>query len=189
VGVHATNFAFPYALFLLLAVPLTTRALAADTTRVEAARLRFAVPVTWTRVPAAENEVARYRLPAAEGDMGESFLVLRTQSAEEVVPPDAQLELWYARFTQPDGRPTRAAASVLKRKVDDLRVTRTDVSGTYVASTAAPGQQPGVSGYRLLGAVVEGDGGPWLFVVIGAKATVGGARADFDALLLSLERH
>jgi hypothetical protein len=28
-----------------------------------------------------------------------------------------------------------------------------------------------------------------LFVAIGPQATVGGARADFDALLLSLERH
>ena len=173
---------------LTLTASLAGTALAADTTRVEAARLRFAVPVTWTRVPASENEAARYRLPAAQGDMDEAFLVLRTVGGDEVVSPDAQLELWYARFTQPDGRPTKSVASVLKRKLDDLVVTRTDVSGTYVAAAGAP-IQAGVSGYRLLGAVVEGDGGPWLFVAIGPKTTVGGARADFDALLLSLERH
>lgn len=178
-----------YTPLLLLLMPLFAgRALPADTARVEAARLRFTVPVTWTRVPAGENEAARYRLPAAEGDMGESFLVLRTADDQEVVPPNAQLELWYARFTQPDGRKTRTTASVLERKVDDLRVTRTDVGGTYVAGTASP-PRAGVSGYRLLGAVVEGAGGPWVFVAIGPKATVGGARADFDALLLSLERH
>jgi hypothetical protein len=176
------------ALVVPLAILLAGSALAADTTRVEAARLRFAVPVTWTRVPAAESEAVRYRLPAAEGEMGEAFLVLRVPTGEDVVAPDTQLELWYARFTQPDGRPTKATAGVLERKVDDLRVTRTDVSGTYVGSTAVP-VQAGVSGYRLLGAIVEGEGGPWLFVVIGPKATVGAARADFDALLLSLQRH
>jgi hypothetical protein len=171
-----------------LAIFLAGSAFAADTAHVEGARLRFAVPVTWTRVPAGENEALRYRLPAAEGDMGESFLVLRVPTGEDVVAPDVQLALWYARFTQPDGRPTKSAAAVLERKVDDLRVTRTDVSGTYVGSTAAP-VRVGVSGYRLLGAIVEGEGGPWLFVVIGPKATVGAARADFDALLLSLARH
>jgi hypothetical protein len=185
--VKAPFWARAFALLLLLAPPLASGASAAETTRVEAARLRFTVPATWTRVPAADNEAARYRLPAAGGDMGESFLVLRTTEGEDAVPPNAQLELWYARFTQPDGRETKAAASVLTRKVDDLQVTRADVSGTYVAA-AAP-VQAGVSGYRLLGAVVEGDGGPWLFVAIGPQATAGGARADFDALLLSLERH
>jgi hypothetical protein len=177
-----------HALFLLVTPPLTGLALAADTTRIEAARLRFAVPVAWTRVPAAENEAARYRLPTAEGDMAESFLVVRTVSGEETATPDAQLDVWYARFTQPDGRPTKATASVLKRKVDDLRVTRADMSGTVVTAPGAP-IPAGPSGYRLLGAVVEGDGGPWLLVAIGPKATIGAARAEFDALLLSLERH
>src|SRR5262249_17238295 len=61
------------ALAFPLAILLAARALVADTTRVEAARLRFAVPTTWTRVPAvADQEAARYRLPAAEGDLGES---------------------------------------------------------------------------------------------------------------------
>src|SRR5262245_59184045 len=173
---------------LPLAILFAGHALAAETMRVEAARLRFAVPATWTRVPAAENEAARYRLPAVEGDMGETFLVLREPRGEDAVGPDAQLQLWYARFTQPDGRPTKNTAAVLTRKVDDLRVTRADVSGTYVASASVP-VQAGVSGYRLLGAAIEGEGGPWLFVVIGPGTTVGAARADFDALLLSLERH
>jgi hypothetical protein len=90
------------------------------------------------------------------------------------------------RFKQADGRPTRAAASGFGERWT-IRVTRADVIGTC-RPPPAPGQL-GVSGYRLLGAVVEGDGGPWRFVVIGPKATVGAARADFDALLLSLERH
>jgi len=176
------------ALALLLVILLAGRALAADTARVEAARLRFAVPTTWTRLPAGEAEAARYRLPPAEGDMGESILVLRAPSGEDVMATDEQLERWYARFTQPDGRPTKAVAAVLKRTVDGLRVTRADVSGTYVGSTGGS-IQAGVSGYRLLGAVIEGEGGPWLFVALGPNATIGGVRADFDALLLSLELH
>ena len=134
-----------FRLLLLIGLLFAVPAHAVDTTRVEAARLRFAVPVTWTRVPAGEDEAARYRLPAADGDMAESFVVLRTASGDDAVAADAQLELWYARFTQPDGRRTSTAASVLKRKLDDLRVTRTDVGGTYVAAPGAP-LQAGVSG-------------------------------------------
>lgn len=174
------------ALTLLFAISVSTAAAAADTARVEAARLRFAIPITWTRVPAlGENEAARYRVPTAEGDLAESVLVLRVQANLDAA--DEQLEHWYTRFTQPDGQPTAAAAAVLKRTVGDLRITRTDVSGTYGGSGGSIPAR--VSGYRLLGAIVEGEGGPWVFEILGPRATVGAARADFDAMLLSLERH
>ena len=62
------------------------------------------------------------------------------------------------------------------------------MTGTYVGSVSGA-VAAGVSGYRLLGAFLEGDGGPWTIEVLGPKATVGAARADFDALLFTLELH
>jgi hypothetical protein len=139
-------------------------------------------------VPATgETEAARFRLPAAPGDLAETDVILRGR-LEGGPGGDAQLKRWYAHVTQPDGRSSQDAAAVLRRTVDGLSVTRIDLGGTYVGSgTAAVGG--GVSGYRLLGALVEADGGQWVLEALGPKATVGDARADFDALLLSLELH
>ena len=180
----------PPALIALLATLLATvPALAGETVRTEAAHLRFSVPATWTRVPAAgDTQAARYRLPPAAGDLAETDLVLLSGAGGQATTADEQLERWYARFTQPDGRPAKVAAAVLRRTIDGLIVTRVDVSGTYVGSTSGA-VQGGVSGYRLLGAVVEGDGGPWTFEMLGPKTTVGAGRADLDALLFSLELH
>ncbi len=67
-------------------------------------------------------------------------------------------------------------------------MTAIDLAGTYVGARGESGTA-GVSGFRMLGAVVEGRGGPWVFDMLGPAATVGQARPDFDALLGSLEAH
>jgi hypothetical protein len=41
-------------------------------------------------------------------------------------------------------------------------------------------------GSRLLGAVVEGPGGPWFFKITGPAATVTAAAPAFDAMLRSV---
>jgi len=175
------------------AVPLlvlaAASALAARTVRTEAAGLRFTLPSTWTRVPtAAESRAAQYRLPHAAGDDADTEFVLfflgdgKGEGATETV------DRWCERFTQPDGRPSRAAAVVTRSTVQDLHVTAVDLAGTYVGANRGP-TQAGVSGYRMLGAIVEGKGGPWYFEMLGPAATVREARGDFDALVRSLEVH
>jgi hypothetical protein len=172
-------------LLALLAGP----ALAAETVRTEAAHLRFSLPGTWTRLPASgETQAARYRLPAAPGDLADTELLLSSVGNAAGFTTDAELERWYGRFTQPDGSPAKGTAAVVRRRVDGLAVVRLDLGGTYVGSPTGA-VRAGVSGYRMLGAVVEGAGGPWTFEVLGPKATVADARADFDALLFSLELH
>jgi hypothetical protein len=175
---------------VLVALALTTsNPAAAETVRTEAAGLRFAVPKTWTRVPTAvETRAAEYRLPRAPGDQADTELVLSFLGEGKGGSAEENLERWYERFTQPDGRPSKAATTVTTRTVKDLRVTAIDLAGTYVGTPGGP-IQAGVSGYRLLGAAVEGPGGPWFVQVLGPTASVGQAKADFDALLGSLEAH
>lgn len=173
--------------FLLLAA--TASALGAQTVRTEAAGLRFTLPSTWTRVPTgAQTRAAQYRLPHAAADTADTEFVL-------LVPGDGRgdgaretIDRWCERFTQPDGRPSREAATVTTRTVKNLHATAVDLAGTYVGAGSGP-TQAGVSGYRMLGAVVEGPGGPWYFQMLGPAATVGEAKADFDALVRSLEPH
>ena len=171
-------------LLLLAAGPVD----AADTVRTEAARLRFNVPSSWTRTPAtSDTQAARFRLPAAAGDLADTDVVLFF-AGEGKKPTDAQLEHWHARFNQPDGRPTKSVAEVTKRTVNGLAITTIDVSGDYVGTTKS-GVRASVSGYRMLGAIIKGEGRQWVFEVVGPRATVAAERADFDALLFSLEYH
>ena len=173
--------------FLLLA--LVASAFAAQTVRTEAAGLRFTLPSTWTRVPTgAATRAAEYRLPPAAADTAETEFVLlvpgdgRRDGAQETI------DRWCRGFTQPDGRPSREAATVTTRTVKNLRATAVDLAGTYVGVASGP-TQAGVSGYRMLGAVIEGPGGPWYFQMLGPAASVGEAKGDFDALIRSLEPH
>jgi hypothetical protein len=175
------------ALALLLAVADPA---GARTQRTEAAALRFSVPSTWTRVPApSDMRAAQYRLPRAAGDAEDGELVLfffgpgRGGGAEE------NLERWYGQFTQPDGRPSRDAAVVTIRTVNGLRVTAVDLAGSFRGAGMGVPAGPEKPAFRMLGAVVEGEGGPWFFKAVGPQATIEAAKADFDALLLSVEAH
>jgi hypothetical protein len=160
-----------------------------ETVRTEAANLRFSVPAIWRRVPGTSDaQAARFRLPAAPGDVADTDVVLLGRVDAKPGVADDQVERWNARFTEPDSRPAKATGAVLHRTIDGLAVTRLDVSGTYVGSGGGS-VQAGVSRYRLLGAVVVADADAWVFEILGPNSTVGAARADFDALLLSLELH
>lgn len=64
-----------------------------------------------------------------------------------------------------------------------FRVTWIDVSGTLKPSMMGTGPATPQPGSRLLGAVVEGPGGPWFFKVTGPEATVTAERDDFLQML------
>lgn len=100
---------------------------------------------------------------------------------------EANLDRWYGQFEQPDGTSTRQRAKVTKSKVGELAVTRTDVSGTYIAPV-----RPGASErhqkpeYRMIAAVVEGPSGPWFIRFLGPAKEVSQGEASFDAFLSGL---
>jgi hypothetical protein len=175
-------------LFLLA---LVARAIAAGEVRTQAAGLRFVLPADWVRVPAPSDvRAAQWRIPRGPKDTEDGELILFFFGPGQGGTADANLDRWYGQFTQPDGRPSREAGVVTTRTVRGLKVTSVDLSGTYSAGAmgAGSGAKP-KPGSRLLGAIVEGDGGPWFFKAIGPDATMAGAKAGFEALLSALEPH
>jgi hypothetical protein len=48
------------------------------------------------------------------------------------------------------------------------------------------GPTESTTGSKLIGAVVEGPGGPWFFKISGPAATVSAAEPEFDAMLRSV---
>ena len=175
-------------LLLALTLALAATADATDTVRTEAAGLRLTLPRAWRRVPAVpDTRAAQYEVPRAEGETAETDFAINFVGEGKGGSAPESLERWYGRFTQPDGRPSREMAVVTTRTVNGLKVTAIDLAGTYVA--AGTGPPLGVSGFRMLGAVVEGPGGPWFIEMLGPARTVGAAKADFDALTGALDPH
>jgi hypothetical protein len=66
-----------------------------------------------------------------------------------------------------------------------------DLTGTYKGGGAMmnPGAPPAApkTGYRLLGAIVEGKSGPVYFKLTGPAKTIAAAQADFQKMLASLK--
>jgi hypothetical protein len=100
----------------------------------------------------------------------------------------ANLDRWIGQFLQADGKASKEAAKIVKRTIHGWPVTTVDVSGAYTGMggpTAQPG--PALSGYRLLGAIVEGPQGSIFFKFTGPAKTVAANRAVFDQMLASLQ--
>ena len=65
-----------------------------------------------------------------------------------------------------------------------MDVTRVEVAGTYKDPFAAGGPR---AGYRLYGAIVQTDKAGYFFKMVGPEATMKAHKADFDAMLSTLE--
>jgi hypothetical protein len=173
---------------LLFAV---TPALAADAIRGEAVGLRFVVPRTWQRVPAASDvRAAQWKISRGAGDSEDAEVVLFFFGKGKGGSAQENLDRWYGQFAQPDGKPSRDTAVVTIRTVNGLRVTAVDLTGTYKPGPMASGPLPPPKrDYRMLAAVIEGDDGPWFLKATGPAKTIAGAKAGFDETLASLAPH
>ena len=174
-------------MLLLFAV----RALALDMVRGEAVGLRFSAPRAWDRVPAsADTRAAQWKIRRAPGDPEDGEVVLSFFGRGQGGSAQETLERWAGEFSQPGGRPSHDAAIVTSRTVNGLRVTAVDLAGTYRAGPMPSGPLPPPKrGFRMLGAIVEGDDGPWFLRAIGPERTIAAAKPGFDATLDSLTPH
>lgn len=148
----------------------------------EAGGIEWRVPARWKAGAGSAMRVATYSVPAAKGaEAGECAVFFFGPGQGGDV--DSNVERWGRQF---EGAPTpeRTASTVA-----GMRVTRAQVSGIYLAPGGPMMQSQGKkSGYRLLGAIVEGPQGNVFFKLTGPAASVGAAEADFDALVASLRK-
>jgi hypothetical protein len=177
-------------LLVAAVVAVTVVSAAAETSRKEDAGIRYSVPTTWQRVPApSDMRAAQYRIPRAGTDSEDGELVLFFFGKGQGGGVEQNLERWYAQFTQPDGRPTKEVAVMSTRKVGSLDITEVDLSGSYKPAAMGGGSAAEKPNYRMLAAIVQGEGGPWFFRATGPKATIQDAHAAFSEMLGSLEPH
>jgi hypothetical protein len=170
------------AMLRILALPaalfLTLTALVADS----GAGVRWVMPASWKAEAERPMRLATYTVaPGAECGV---YYFGQGQGGSV----EANLDRWIGQFLQADGKPSKSAAKVARRTVHGLPVNTVDVSGAYTGMggpTAQPG--PAVSGYRLLGAIVEAPQGSIFFKFVGPAKTIAQNQAAFDKMIASLQ--
>lgn len=146
--------------------------------------LRWSAPSNWTLGPEKPMRAATYLIPAAGSDSegGECAIFVDIGGGVQ-----ANIDRWIGQFSQPDGSPSAAKAKQKKETVNGYPVTTVELTGIYNASGMGMGQPSAPkTGYKLLGAIVEGPSGEVFFKLTGPEKTMAAAQKDFQALLKSI---
>lgn len=162
------------------------KALSAEGSTISTASLRFDLPAAWRREqPSSGMRLAQAVLPgSAPGEAGPGELAVFHFGAGKGGGVESNFERWLGQIEPPaGGKPERGDFSVAGFKISWI-----DARGTLLPSGMGSGPATPQAGYRLLGAVVEGEGGPWFFKVTGPDATVASQREAFFVLLRGVRR-
>jgi hypothetical protein len=148
-----------------------------------AAGLKWSVPAKWAVDTERPMRVATYGVPAASGDAegGECgvFYFGATQGGDI----ESNIARWVGQFENA-GTPQRST-----RTVNGVNVSLVSVTGSYLAPSGPMMQSSGTKpGYALLGAIAEGPQGRVFFKLTGPKKTLDACKADFDAMLASIQK-
>jgi hypothetical protein len=130
---------------------------------------------------------ATYTIAPAAGDHDTAECAVYFFGAGQGGSVQANLDRWKDQVHAPGGKP--AEAQIRKRTVHGLSVTTIDSSGDY-SGMGGPmaGGQTLKSGYRLIGAIVEGPGGNVFIKFAGPSKTVALNQQKFEQLVDSFER-
>jgi len=162
---------------------LFTVAILADS----AAGLRWTAPAGWKNEGARPMRAATYIAPPAPGDQANAECVVYFFGEGQGGPVEANIERWKGQFRTRDGKP--ATAQIAKRTSHGLTVTTIDISGEY-SGMGGPvaAEHPPTSGYRLLGAIVEGPHGNVFVKFTGPVKTIAVNQNKFEQLVGSFQR-
>jgi len=153
---------------------------AGATAQAGGAALRWRLPEGWREVPpSSSTRVAEMTIP---GPAGEAQLGVFHFGPGQGGGVEANLDRWIGQIEPRAGEPERGTLTA----ASGLEVTWVDVAGTLQPTMMGAGPSEPQPGSRLLGAVVEGPGGPWFFKATGPEATLAAARPAFLDLLGSL---
>lgn len=151
-----------------------------------AAGVRWTAPASWKAEGPRPMRAATYSIPLAAGDQGVAECVVNFFGQGQGGGVEANVERWKSQVVGADGKP--AAAKIDRRSVRGIPITTIDASGTYtgMGGPMMGGSKP-VSGYRLIGAIVEGPGGSVFFKLTGPAKTIAAQQKNFEELLASIQ--
>jgi hypothetical protein len=151
-----------------------------------AAGVRWTAPASWKVEAARPMRAATYSIAPVAGDQGMAECVVNYFGPGQGGGVEANIERWRGQVLGADGKP--AAAKIDKRTVRGVPITVVDASGTYtgMGGPMMGGSKP-VTGYRLIGAIVEGKGGSVFFKLTGPAKTIAAQQKNFEQLLASIQ--
>ena len=146
-------------------------------TPLEVKGLRVELPAGWKSVPPSSSMRAAQVM--IEGPGGPAELAVFHFGAGQGGDVEANIQRWMAQITPDVG--TTPQREVFES--NGLRITWIDAEGTLQGNSMGMGPATSQAGSRLLGAVVEGDGGPWFFKATGPDSTLAPQRLAFRGML------
>jgi hypothetical protein len=141
------------------------------------AGLGFDLPQGWqAETPESNMRLAQATIP---GPGGPGQLAVFFFGPGGGGPVQANIDRWVGQMELAPG----AEPSPETFEANGYQVTLVDVKGTLLPSTMGMGPSTPQPDSRLLGAVVEGPGGPWFFKVTGPDSTLAPQRDAFLSML------
>jgi hypothetical protein len=151
------------------------------------AGLKWTPPVGWKSSGSTTMRAATYPVAPVQGDQEGAECAVYFFGPGQGGSIQANIERWEGQFTTAGGKP--APAKVAKITIHGMPVTTIDVSGEYSGMAGPTATTPiHVSGYRLLGAIVESPSGNVFVKFTGSARTMAANQAKFQQLLDSFEK-
>jgi len=139
--------------------------------------LEVTLPSGWTSVPPSSQ--MRAAQAVIEGPGGPAELTVFHFGAGQGGDVEANIQRWLGQIVpQPGTQPQRK-----NLEANGLRITWVDAEGTLQPGQMGMGPSSPQPGSRLLGAVVEGPGGPWFLKATGPDLTLAPQRLAFLGML------
>ena len=146
----------------------------------EGGSIDFSVPASWQNEQPANNmRVAQAIIPGAGGPGNLVVFYFGPGGGGGV---EANIQRWVDQMEVPAG--SNPAPETFE--ANGYHVTWIDVPGTLKPSNMGTGPTTEQPSSRLLGAVVEGPGGPWFFKATGPDSTISAERDNFLTMLKSV---
>jgi len=149
--------------------------------------LRWEIPGDWAIGESNQMRAATYIIPPAGGDNEHAECAVFYFSAGQGGAVQANIDRWISQMEQPDGSSSAGKAKMSNTKINGLKFTFLDISGTYRLA-AGPMMQlkEKKPGYRMIGAIAEGPDGPVFFKFVGPSMTVENAYKSFMTMINSV---
>ncbi|MBD3334898.1 MAG: hypothetical protein GF355_05230 [Candidatus Eisenbacteria bacterium] len=160
---------------------------AGDAYHVHAAGLTLHIPEGWAKEkPESAMRAAQIHLPSPREDVAAGQITIFHFGPGGGGGIQPNLQRWARQFAQPDGADPMAVATLDEMKVNGLTVHTIEVAGRYQASSmVSGGTEYDEPDWKLLGAIVEGSGGPWFIKGVGPQEVMTFHRDDFYEFLRS----
>lgn len=162
--------------------PISSRDVPSAPAAGEGSDLEFALPAGWqSEPPSSGMRLAQATIPGTNGAGQLAVFFFGPGGGGDA---ESNIQRWVGQMqTEPGTQPERQTFET----PNGFRVTWVDVAGTLLPSTMGTGPTTPQENWRLLGAVVEGPGGPWFFKATGPKEALAAEREHFLEMLRSVQ--